>query len=462
MLKEQSKIMSSRNQKALPAPVKAPPFNREAEQALLGAAFVNPAIIPAMMDKLTPETFYSEVHQHIATALFNLKDKTDPVTVQQWLADKGLLEKCGGQKYLAELSDCVFTSAGWETHADIVKKLAVRYRLIELCKSTIEACHREARFDLEEEALTELKTGIRDIEVQRQTGYKTNFQLVNEVFNDVEKRSREGIKLIGPPTGLKNIDTKTHGLEPETTIYLAARPSIGKTALALNIADNLGLDGHRVLFFALESSAVALTRRRMACYSTVFLWRLRTGEIQESQWSLLIETSNTLSADYPKIIDNPKYKTVENLTAFAESEAMNGPISLIVIDHIQLATSNNRRLDNRSRHQELSYVSQEYQSLAKRLHTTVLVTCQLSRQIEMRPKDRQQPQLSDMKESGDLEQNADQVWALWRKDKESEDVRLECLKGRESGTFVTWLKFDKWTQRFNDADLSQAQFWESE
>lgn len=230
------------------------------------------------------------------------------------------------------------------------------------------------------------------------------------------------------------------------------------TALALNIADNVSLNNPgKVLFFSLESGETALTRRRLAAKSGVYLTRIRTGGVDDSQWSHLIEAANTLSDNNLIILDRPKFKTVENLCSMAETLAMEHPISLIVVDHIQRMRSKQRF---QNRHLELSYISEELTSLVSELNTPGLILCQLSREVDKRRD--QRPKLSDMKESGDLEQNADNVIGLFRKDKIDEFAEIEGLKGRDVGTWKEWLSFDRFIQKFSDCadkDSSLAGVW---
>ena len=287
---------------------------------------------------------------------------------------------------------------------------------------------------------------LEEILISGDVGVETSMYLIEKI----EERAKSGNRFVGVKTGFQNIDIYMNGLEPKTTNYLIARPSMGKTALALNISDFVALNyPGKVIFFSLESGDKALTRRRLSAHSGIFLSRLRTGDVREDQWPDLIESANALSENNLIIIDRPRYKTIENLIALSESLAMESPLSLIVIDHIQRMRAR-KRFNNR--HLELSFISEEISSLAKDLDIPILILCQLSRKVEDRAKHNQQPRLSDMKESGDLEQNADSVWGLYRKDKEDEYAHIEGLKGRDTGTWKTWLRFDRYIQKFYDCE----------
>ena len=430
--------------KSHPPLMKVHPHNLEVEQAVIGGMFINPKCIPKVQKALDPDDFYREAHQHIARAFFELRGKADFVTVSDLLKAKGLLEKCGGADYLVGLVEGVSTSAGIEYHAEIIKELSKRRKIIENCMAGAEKA-----FGLTNEIdgiLSNLKSGIREMQSDRKGDFRSNQELVKAVFQDIKTRSESGNRFVGVKTGFENIDLYMNGLEPKTTNYLIARPSMGKTALALNIADFVACNyPGKVIFFSLESGDKPLTRRRLSTHSGVFLSRLRTGDIRDDQWQNLIQSASVLREENLIIIDRAKYKTVENLVSIAETLAMDSPLSLIVIDHIQRMKSEGKF---NNRHLELSYISEEISSLANELNIPILILCQLNREVEKR-KD-QRPRLSDMKESGDLEANADSVWGIYRKDKEDEYAHLEGLKGRDTGTWRTWLKFDGSIQKFSD------------
>jgi len=425
--------------------MKTSPHNAEAEQALLGALFIRPAITRQVEAVLDPDDFGAEKHQHIAKAFFSLKERADPVTVSQWLLEHGQKVPSG---YVESLADCVPTSAGWSHHAEIVKGLSERRKVIKACQEAIDGAH-DLMEDLQT-TLSEHKSRIKYIGTDRAPSYKSNRDLVNSIVRDMEDRGKSGNHYVGIKTGLANIDDQCHGLEPKTTGYIIARPSVGKTALGLNIAENVAAHyAGKVIFFSLESGEQALTRRRLAIHSNVFVSKIRTGDIppESPHWDALIKAANTISESNLTILTHPKFKTVEILTTRAESMAMDGPISLVLVDHIQRMRAKRR---TQNRHLELSYISEELTSLAHNLKAPILILCQLRRDVDHRRNPR--PMLSDMKESGDLEANADQVWGLYRKNPEAEFAELQCLKGRDTGTWRAWLKFDRFTQRFYDSE----------
>ncbi|MFZ7112454.1 MAG: replicative DNA helicase [Desulfatiglandales bacterium] len=423
------------------------PHDIEAERAVLCAMMIRFEIIPQVKSVLLPGDFYKEAHKHTSRAMFETRSG-DLVILGDFLKKEGLLEKAGGMACLGNLVDAVSTSAGWPYHADIIKKHSIRRRIIVECQKTLDACYD--RTSENDQVLSDHKGRLRRIESDQAKDFEESKALIGKVFDDIQTRKDQGGSLVGAPTGFENLDEPTGGLEPKTTTYLIARPSVGKTTLALNIAENMArAEGKRVLLFSLESSALAITRRRLSAESRVFLSLIRSGDVEDSQWSDLIGGAETLSKSGLLVLDTPKFKFIERLTSLCESMALEHDLSLIVIDHIQLMKT---RARTTSRHELLSSVSERLQDLAKDLNVPVMVLCQLNRKLEDRPVSRQAPQLSDMKESGDLEQNADNVWGLWRQDKTSEYMQIEGLKGRDTGTFKTWLKFDRYIQKFYDCE----------
>lgn len=421
------------------------PSSVESERALLGACFLRPGISPQVRAQLQRGDFYSEIHQHVFDALCALESRADLATVSSWLRERDLLQKVGGEAAILDLAEAVPTSAGWSYHAGIVRDKAIRREIITACHLAAEQAH-----GIEEsgEILSGLKSALREIESAEQSDCLSAADLCAAVYKEMETRLETKNPYTGIKTGLGNIDTRTWGMEPSTTIYLIARPSMGKTALALNICDYVASNYETVIYYSLESSAKALTRRRLAARSYVPLTKLRKADMTESEWEMVTEGMNIISGSSRFIIqDAPHLKKIENLMANATSIAMDRKISLIVVDHIQLLGS---RAHFASRHQEISHISSELASLAKDLKIPVLILCQLARWIEHEKVKR--PQLSAMKESGDLEQNADQVWSLYRESSEDEIAWIDCLKGRDTGTWSTKLQFRRRIQRFYDME----------
>jgi replicative DNA helicase len=421
------------------------PSSPESEAALLGACFLNPGIITQTKELLTPSDFYLESHAAIFHAVVQLGKQTEPATVAAYLSQHGQLEQAGGRTMIANLAESMSTSAGWRYHADIILDRSNRRKLVVACE--VAKDHANDLTTEYNQTISEHKASIRELEPEDRTDRETNEALCKEIFKDIERREASKTPYTGIKTGFENLDTRAWGLEPGTTTYLIARPSMGKTALSLNIAEYVSKhEPGLVLFFSLESSSKALMRRLVAAHSTVYLTRIRKAELDDSQWPFLMEAFNELSANQNlRIISHPRFKQVERLLSKAETLAIQRPLSLIVIDHIQRMSTGARK---QNRHLELSYISELLTSLSQTLNIPMIVLSQLKRGVESRKDPR--PELSDMRESGDLEQNADQVWSIYRKDKEAELAEIECLKGRDTGTWKTCLRFDRNIQRFYD------------
>ena len=247
---------------------KIPPHNIEAEQFVLGAAIRNPTILPGIRKILTPPDFYREAHQHIAEALFETKG--DISLTEQYLRKHQTLEKAGGMDYLFELADAMLITAGTGGYIDIIKQLSHRRRIIQIAQEAADKAYQDI-YEISD-TLSDLKSDIRSLEVEHGEDYQLSAKLIKEVFDDIERKARENDPYVGVRTGFDNIDRELHGLEPKTTIYLMARPSAGKTSLSLQIAENVARQGAgRVVFFSLESSDIALTRRRLSAKSDVYL-----------------------------------------------------------------------------------------------------------------------------------------------------------------------------------------------
>jgi len=419
------------------------PHDLEAEKALLSGCFIRPEIIGQI--QLVPTDFYPEKHQIIWGSMQTLGRGMDIITLEAALRASGKLEAVGGIPYLGELHDTVSTSAGWKAHSEIIREHSQRRQVITACQVTADKAF--AVHEPLEDTLSTLKEGIRTLESGQAPEHLSNYDLMDQIQRHLEKEDAPQ----GPKTGFLNLDKYLYHLEPGTTIYLAARPSIGKTALGLNILENVSTSyPGTALFFSLEMTAERISRRRVAMDSQIYLSKIRNRTVDNSQWPDLLETFDRLSKKNPMILDSPKYKTIEILYSKAETVAMNGPISMIMVDHLQKTTTRKR---TQSRHHELSFTSERLCDLGKDLGCPVVVLCQLSRKVEERNNKR--PILSDLKESGDIEQNADVVLSLYRKDKEDPWMEVECLKARDGEAgWKTMLEFERFTQRIYDTDRS--------
>lgn len=414
------------------------PKDVNAEQAVIGACFLKPSgVIPKVLGVLDPEDFSVSAHRHIFSAIRELKKDTNFVSVKDWLTKHDLFEKTGGTKYLAEFADAATTTAGVEHWMNIIKDLSRRRKLIIACGEQVkELSNRGSDYNA---TVHKLKEAIRTTE-NGATAYIPPSKLIDKVYKELEDRA-ESKRPPGILTGFENLDENIGGLLPKETSYIAARPSTGKSALCLAISENIASQGHTVFYFSLESSKEKLTNRRLANLSGVSYSRILSGKIWPDEWEVLINAANTISARNLILFDLSKYKYLEYLSAVSESIALDSPPTVIVIDHIQLMHT---KKQTQSRHHELSYISGELLNLAKDLNCHVIVASQVRREMHSKI-----PKLDALKESGDLEQNADNVFGLFR-ERESEIMQVECLKGRDIKVFKTYLKFKTAIQRFED------------
>jgi len=438
--------MKNRKEKAMtPGIFKVPPHNIDVEQAILEAMLINPDCIVKLKSVLDADDFYRESHAFIFEAIIEVGNDTSLITHK--LEENKRLEQAGGKEYIGKLADAGSTSASVEYHTDILKDLSRRRKVIHTCMVA-----QDQSYDLSVEVndtLSTIKTGIREIQAEQKVEYRNNKELVSAVFKDIEERVNGNKHHVGILSGFGAIDSHINGFEPKTLTYIIGRPSMGKTALGINIADNMALANQGlILFFSLEMGDEQITRRRLSAKSEIHLSNLRAGYVQESQWPNLIEAADKVSENNILVIDRAKHKTFENLIPIAETLAHEHKIASIFVDHIQLMNS---RKNFNNRHLEISYISNGLKSLAKDLNIPLIVLCQLKRDVESRRNKR--PQLSDMKESGDLEQDADIVIGIYREEKDSDIMEIAGIKGRDVGTWQDKLLFNRFIQKIDDQEI---------
>ena len=421
------------------------PHSTETEQALIGSLLINADCRAEVSIQVPKDAFFSKAHSQIYEAIQGTNGG-DAVSVINLLARKGILEAVGGRDYVASMAVNVWTSAGAKHYSEEITALYKQRLLINACNKAISDAKDGTMPD---ESIANLRADLRGIDDQGDTAESpSNREILKSVMADIEDRMENGKRNVGVLTGYDVIDRNLMGMEPKTLTYLIGRPSMGKTALALNIADNVASTGEGlVLFFSLEMGAEALVRRTLAAESKVFLSRIRAGDFEKGQLDHLLNAVNRLYARDIYVLDHPKWKTVEMMVAMAEKICGEKKVAAIFVDHIQLMKSS-QHFNNR--HLEVSYISNELKSMSKALEVPVVALSQLSRKIEERTPPLNKPQLSDMKESGDLEQDADVVIAVHREDREAVEMRLAGLKGRDTGTWLGKVHFERFTQKITD------------
>ena len=403
--------MPKKKEDTLYSPYKVPPHNLEAEQAIVGGILINNDGLNQVVDIVSGEDFYKEAHTLIYEGMLTLYNRDDPVdviTLSQVLKEKGALDKVGGTEYLASLAEATATSAGILYHAEIVKDLSTRRNLIRQCSRISEVCFQPGNDT--EDILDSAEQYIFEI-AERNIDQKF-LQLDEVVKNSFKKiESTTGSNITGISTGFTDFDNLTSGLQNSDFIIVAGRPSMGKTALALNIALNAAIvDKVGVAIFSLEMSSLQLGIRLLGSDAMIDAWKLRKGALHDDDYLRLTDSANRLS-ELPIYIDDSSGLSSLEIKAKARRLKKRHNISLIIIDYLQLMQS---KKAVESRQLEISDISRSLKALAKDLDIPVLAVSQLNRKVEDRPNKR--PMLADLRESGAIEQDADLILFIYREE----------------------------------------------
>ncbi|WP_371375613.1 replicative DNA helicase [Sporomusa aerivorans] len=395
---------------------RVPPQNVEAEQAVLGAMMIEREAISKVSEVIRAEDFYREAHRLIYNAmleLFNKNDAVDLVTVVEVLRRDEKLENAGGISYVTALANSVPTAANVMYHARIVEEKALLRQLINTA-THVAGMGYEAN---EEVAVIMDKAEKMILEVSSRKAGQEFASIKNIIFDVFDKvselySSRGGIT--GLASGFKDLDKLTSGLQPSDLILIAARPSMGKTAFVLNIAQNVAIKEKKaVAFFSLEMSKEQLVQRMLCAEAPIDAQRLRIGELENNDWDKLVRAADRLAAA-PIFIDDTAGITVMEMRSKARRLKIEHDLSLIIIDYLQLMQGSAGSSRSENRQQEISEISRSLKALARELKVPVIALSQLSRGVESRQV--KKPMLSDLRESGSLEQDADIVAFLYRED----------------------------------------------
>ena len=386
------------------------PQSVEAEEAVLGAILVNPASLGRIVEFLKPESFYKPAHKVIYEAVLDLFKKAEPidiVTVSEHLRNKEELEKAGGRSYINDLALNVVTTANIEFYAKIIQEKEIKRALIN-AGSEIVAMSYES--DDTDRVLDDAQKLIFNIAAQKDTTDLVSIQdLVVSSYEEIENRFNNRDELTGVTTGFYDLDNITSGLQKSDLIILAARPSMGKTAFALNLAQNVALKGKKgVAIFSLEMPKQQLVKRMLCAEAEVESDRVRTGNLQPKDWEKIVDAMTRLS-DARIYIDDTSGVTAIDIKAKCRRLMMEEKeLGLIVIDYLQLMEGGNPN----DRNQQISAISRSLKGLARELDVPIIALSQLSRGVEQRPDKR--PMLSDLRDSGAIEQDADIVMFIYR------------------------------------------------
>lgn len=418
---------------------KLPPQAEEAEVSLLGAVLIDKDAIASVADTLRPEHFYNEAHGKIYETILELYEERIPVdlvTVSDRLKKKKILTKVGGRAYLARLANSVPTASHSVFYAQIIKDLATKRELISAAAEINEIAFDEG--SSADEALDKAEQLIFSLSQRHLKGVPISLkEALAESFDRLDELQKRGSGLRGIPTGFVDLDNLLAGLQDSNLIVLAARPGIGKTAFALNIARYVAVEEKLpVCFFSLEMSQEELVDRLLVRQAEIDSWKMKTGQLNEEDFSRLSEAMGVLAEAPLYIDDTPALSVLEMRTKARRLQTETG-LRLIIVDYLQLIRG--RNLENRV--QEVSEISQGLKNLARELKVPVLALSQLSRAVEIRGT--QRPRLADLRESGSIEQDSDVVIFLYREDEENRKiVTCEVAKHRNGPVDSFGLFFD--------------------
>lgn len=442
---------------------KIPPHNLEAEASLLGSLLIDAEAIVKIADSVSAEDFYDQRHALIYGAIKKIYDKRRPVdilTLSDQLSANSNLEDVGGAGYLAELTNFVPTAAHAEQYAEIVVNKAMRRRLIKAATKISEIGFDEA--DNLQGAIEQAESQLFAVSQRHiQQDIVSLEAILGESFDRLDELHKDKGRMRGVPTGYKDMDNLLAGLQNSDLIVLAARPSMGKTALALNIAHNVAtMSGVPALIFSLEMSKEQLVDRLLAAEAGVDAWNLRTGNLSDSDFEKIGQAMGPLSEAKIYIDDTPSI-TVSDLRTKARREAHQHELGLIIVDYLQLMSGGSRFGGDANRVQEISEISRGLKGIARELNIPVLALSQLSRSVESRHP--QIPQLADLRESGSIEQDADVVAFIYREEYYNPDTDRKNItdifikKHRNGPTGGIELYFDREKQRFMSLDTKHTQ-----
>lgn len=393
---------------------KIPPQDIEAEQAVLGSMLTDQDAVIAAIEVLKEDDFYREDNKIIYTALLNIYNRAEPIdiiTLKSELSSMGKLEAVGGLEYIAQLPDKVPTTANVERYVKIVEEKSMLRNLVKTANEIINLGYDET--ENVEDIMDIAEKKIFDVMQRKNSkGYTSIKDILIDSFTQLENLYNQKGSITGVPSGFVELDRKTAGLHGSELILIAARPAMGKTAFALNIGTYAATRaGCPVAIFSLEMSKEQLANRILCSEALVDSNKVRTGELEDEEWGKLAQTSGELSTAEIYVDDTPGISVME-IRAKCRKLKLEKNIGLVIIDYLQLIQGSGKR--GASREQEIAEISRSLKILAKELNVPVIALSQLSRAVEGRPDHR--PMLSDLRESGSIEQDADIVMFLYRDD----------------------------------------------
>jgi replicative DNA helicase len=435
-----------------------PPYSEDAEQAVLSAMLIDQDAVLRAVEHVNDTMFYAERHRRLFRAMVTITERggvVDPLTLSEELLRRGELEAAGGKDYIGFLVDAVPTAANIEYHAQIVREKAILRRLIEVSTSIVaEAFEGKSTAT---ELLDEAESKIFLVSQQQtKDGFTRIKELLWPTMERIEALQRGGKTVTGVASGFGDLDELTSGFQPSDLVIVAARPSMGKTAFTLNVAQHAAIEHNiPVAFFSLEMSKESLVQRMLTSEARIDAQRLRKGLLRDDDFPRLARAAGILSSA-PVWIDDTPGMTLLEMRSKARRLKTESGIGLVIVDYLQLMQGPS---NSESRQQEVSQISRGLKALAKELKVPVVALSQLSRAPEQRTGDNKRPQLSDLRESGAIEQDADLIMFLYRqefydgpvdKDGNSLEGKAEVIVGKQRNgpTGIVNLFFHKQYTRF--------------
>ncbi|WP_020527312.1 replicative DNA helicase [Flexithrix dorotheae] len=459
--KQNERFKPKKRKTTEPAPIgKKRPYDIELEQAVLGALMLEKNSLNEVIELLKPESFDLEAHQKIYNAILTLFSKSEPIdllTVTNQLRSTGELEMAKGAFYITQLTQRVNSAANIEYHARLLLQYAIKRELISISNEVQKEAYEETTdvfylLDKMEQALFEVS------ELNIRKNYAGMNSIMSEAIQELESMRDQDDGLTGVPSGFSSLDRVTSGWQKSDLVILAARPGMGKTAFVLSTLRNAAVEFNRpVVIFSLEMSSVQLVKRLISAEAELSSEKLKTGKLTDFEWKKLIDKTSKLS-EAPLFIDDTPALTVLELRAKCRRLKAQHDIQMIVIDYLQLMSGDSGKSGNRE--QEIAMISRSLKQLAKELNVPVIALSQLSRAVETRGGDKR-PQLSDLRESGSIEQDADMVIFLYRpeyygitEDEEGNSVtgmgEVMFAKNRHGSITSVYLKFIGQYTKFTD------------
>ncbi len=420
------------------------PFSNEAEQSVLGAIYLDRNCIPDVLGIVRAEDFYISRHRELFEAvieLYNTGKPIDLVTLKEHLTLRGSLEKIGGISFVVEVANLVPSTESVGSYAEIVRDKAVQRRMIRMADELRGKCYRGD--EETDDILASAQQSIIEISQDRSTrGLVPIRRYLDEGLEKLEKLSKKSDTVTGIPTGFIDLDRRTSGLHAAELIILAARPAMGKTSLALNIAQNVAVKAKKnVAVFSLEMPGIQVANRMLSCEARISSEKIKKGDIKDDEWSN-IGSAMAVLAQAGIYVDDTSSITVSEIGARCRKQMLETGLDLVVIDYLQLISGNGRGMN---RQQEITEISRNLKILANDLNIPVIALSQLSRASD---KEKREPVLSDLRDSGSIEQDADMVMFLHREGYYHEDAeepnKAKCSfakhrNGEVGYEYLTWL-----------------------